>query len=104
MSASATTALLASSAAAPLDLLELWRAALFTTASVAAPFLLATLAVGLVVAVVQTATQLQESVLVFAPKLAAALIVVGIAGHWMIDRLEAFSLRAFSYAAEERQW
>jgi flagellar biosynthesis protein FliQ len=89
---------------APPDLLELWRAALVTTASVAAPFVLATLAVGLVVAVVQTATQLQESVLVFAPKLLAALLVAGLAGHWMLDRLEAFSLRAFGYAAEEQRW
>lgn len=83
------------------DLLELWRAALVTTATVAAPFVLAALAVGLVVAVVQTATQLQESVLVFAPKLAAALLVAAFAGHWLMDQLQTFTLRSFSHAAGE---
>jgi flagellar biosynthesis protein FliQ len=89
------------------DLLELWRAALATTATVVAPFVLAALAVGLLVAIVQTATQLQESVLVFAPKLAAALLVAALAGHWLLDRLQTFTLRSFSHAAEtaeEARW
>jgi len=81
------------------ELLELWRAALTTTAMVAAPFVLAALLVGLVVAVVQTATQLQESVLVFAPKLAAALLVAALGGHWLLDQLQTFTLRSFSHAA-----
>ncbi len=86
------------------DLLELWRAALTVAAWAVAPFLLATLAVGLVVAVVQTATQLQESVLVFAPKLAAALLVAALAGHWILDRLQTFTVRSFTHAAEVETW
>lgn len=82
------------------DLLELWRAALVTATTVVAPFVLAALAVGLLVAIVQTATQLQESVLVFAPKLAAALLVTALAGHWLLDRLQTFTLRSFSHAAQ----
>jgi flagellar biosynthesis protein FliQ len=82
------------------DLLELWRGALATTAIVAAPFVLAALLVGLVVAVVQTATQLQESVLVFAPKLAAALLVAALAGHWLLDQLQTFTLRSFAHVVE----
>lgn len=107
MSALATTAAaaahLALAASSP-DLLELWRAALIAAASVAAPFVLVSLAVGLLVAVLQTATQLQESVLVFAPKLAAALLVAALAGHWMLDRLQGFSLRAWSHAGEVEPW
>lgn len=83
------------------DLLELWRAALITAATVVAPFVLAVLAVGIVVAIIQTATQLQESVLVFAPKLAAALLVTAVAGHWLLDRMQTFTLRSFSHAAAE---
>lgn len=86
------------------DLLELWRAALTVAATAVAPFVLAALAVGLVVAVLQTATQLQESVLVFGPKLAAALLVAALAGHWILDRLQTFTLRSFTYAAEVRTW
>jgi flagellar biosynthetic protein FliQ len=77
------------------SLLDLWRGALSVTVSVAAPFLVAGLVVGLTVAVFQTATQLQESVLTFVPKLAAALLVIALAGHWMLDRLGRFATQSF---------
>ncbi|HEV7557365.1 MAG TPA: flagellar biosynthetic protein FliQ [Kofleriaceae bacterium] len=82
------------------NVLDLWRNALTTTATVAAPFLIATLVVGLTVAVVQTATQLQESVLTFVPKLAAALMVIALCGHWMLDRLGQFTIAAFTAQTE----
>jgi flagellar biosynthetic protein FliQ len=82
------------------SLLDLWRAALLVCVEVAAPFLVIGLAVGLAVAVVQTATQLQESVLTFVPKLAAALIVIGLAGHWMLDRLGRFTVAAFTSSTQ----
>jgi flagellar biosynthesis protein FliQ len=72
-------------------LLDLWRNALQVTVTVSAPFLLACLGVGLVVAVIQTATQLQESVLTFVPKLGAALLVIALAGHWCLDELSKFT-------------
>lgn len=77
-------------------LLDLWRNALTVTVSVAAPFLLVALAAGLAVAILQTATQLQESVLTFVPKLAAALLVLALAGNWMLDRLGRFTTQAFT--------
>ncbi|MEZ4363632.1 MAG: flagellar biosynthetic protein FliQ [Kofleriaceae bacterium] len=86
------------------ELLELWRGGLMVAAAVAAPFVLAALAVGLVMAIVQTATQLQESVLVFAPKLAAALLVLLIAGSWCLDRLQAYALWSFTSAAGGGPW
>lgn len=72
-------------------ILDLWRTALQVICTVSAPFLLACLGVGLVVAVIQTATQLQESVLTFVPKLGAALLVIGLAGHWCLDELSKFT-------------
>jgi flagellar biosynthesis protein FliQ len=83
----------------PGDLIDLWRGALTVTATVVGPFVLAMLAVGIVVAVFQTATQLQESVLVFAPKLAAAAIIVLLAGHWFLDRLQLYTQESFGHAA-----
>ena len=80
----------------PDSLLDLWRSALMTVVTVSAPFLLVGLAVGLTVAVIQTATQLQESVLTFVPKLAAALVVLALAGHWMLDKLGNFAVAAFT--------
>jgi flagellar biosynthesis protein FliQ len=81
------------------SLLDLWRAALTCAAEIAAPFLLIGLAVGLTVAVLQTATQLQESSLTFIPKLAVALIVLALAGHWMLDKLGRFATAAFQSSA-----
>jgi len=80
----------------PDSLLDLWRSALMTVVTVSAPFLIVGLAVGLTVAVIQTATQLQESVLTFVPKLAAALVVLALAGHWMLDKLGNFTVAAFT--------
>jgi flagellar biosynthesis protein FliQ len=82
------------------SLLDLWRNALTVVVAVSAPFLIAGLVVGLVVAVVQTATQLQEAILTFVPKLAAALLVIALAGHWMLDRLGRFTTAAFTAQTE----
>jgi len=84
------------------SLLDLWRTALVVTCTVSAPFLLVGLAVGLAVAIIQTATQLQESVLTFVPKLAAALVVIALAGNWMVDRLGRFTTEAFTAQTEAR--
>ncbi len=76
--------------------LDLWRSALTVAAVVSAPFLVVGLIVGLAVAIIQTATQLQESVLTFVPKLAAALVVIALGGHWALDKLGRFTTAAFT--------
>lgn len=81
-------------------LLDLWRTALTTSAEVAAPFVLVGLGVGLVIAILQTATQLQESALTFVPKLGVALVVLALGGHWMLDKLGHFTVAAFESSAE----
>ena len=73
------------------SLLDLWRTALTIAAEVSAPFLVIGLVIGLTIAIVQTATQLQESALTFVPKLAVALVTLALAGHWMLDKLGNFA-------------
>ncbi|HEY0991300.1 MAG TPA: flagellar biosynthetic protein FliQ [Kofleriaceae bacterium] len=82
------------------SLLDLWRNAMTVVVAVSAPFLIAGLVVGLAVAVVQTATQLQETILTFVPKLAAALLVIALAGHWMLDKLGRYTTAAFTAQIE----
>ncbi len=84
------------------SLLDLWRSALTVTVAVSAPFMIAGLAVGLVVAVLQTATQLQETILTFVPKLAAALLVMALGGHWILDKLGRFTTEAFTAQTQPR--
>jgi len=50
---------------------DLWRGALMTIVTVAAPFVILALVVGLTMSIVQAATQLQENVLSFVPKIVA---------------------------------
>lgn len=82
------------------SLLDLWREALEVVVALSAPFLIAGLVVGLLVAILQTATQLQESILGFVPKLGVALIVIMLGGHWALDRLGKFTTSAFTAQTE----
>jgi flagellar biosynthesis protein FliQ len=54
------------------------------------PLLLAGLVVGLVVSVFQAVTQIQEQTLAFIPKILAIVVVVVVAGPWMLDQLVAY--------------
>lgn len=83
--------------------LDLWREAIEVIVTLATPFLVTALVIGLLVALLQTATQLQESILGFVPKLAAALIVMLLAGHWALDRLNKFTTTAFTAHVEPQR-
>lgn len=61
--------------------------------TVAAPMLLAVLVVGLVVSVVQAATQINEATLSFVPKMIAAVLVMAFAGPWMLTMLVEYIQR-----------
>jgi flagellar biosynthetic protein FliQ len=62
----------------------------------AGPILLVTLAVGLGIGLLQSATQLQEQTLTFVPKLAGVALVLVLAGHWMLTQIIGFTTNLFS--------
>jgi len=64
----------------------LWKAVL-----VSAPMLLTVLLVGLLVSVLQVVTQIQEMSLTFIPKLLASVVVMVVAGPWMLSQLVSYS-------------
>jgi flagellar biosynthesis protein FliQ len=68
--------------------------------AVAGPILLSSLAVGLVVSVLQAATQINEPTLTFLPKLAVATLIMIVAGPWMLDQLLGFTRSVFDLAAQ----
>ena len=61
--------------------------------TVAAPMLITVLVVGLVVSVLQAATQINEATLSFVPKVVAAVVVLAVAGPWMLATLTAYLQR-----------
>lgn len=56
----------------------------------AGPVMLAMLAVGLVVGVFQAATQINDPAVGFLPRFVAALLVLWLAGPWVVERMAAF--------------
>jgi flagellar biosynthetic protein FliQ len=72
---------------------QLFGELLVNAANIAAPLLICTLLVGLVVSVLQVVTQIQETSLTFIPKLIAAVLVLVVAGPWMLKRLAEYATR-----------
>jgi flagellar biosynthesis protein FliQ len=60
---------------------------------VSAPVLIVILVVGLVVSVFQAATQINEATLSFVPKIIAAVVVLAVAGPWMMTTLVEYLQR-----------
>ncbi len=58
--------------------------ALWVTMLIAAPLLLSALAVGLLVGMFQAATQINEMTMSFIPKLLVLVLVLVLAGPWML--------------------
>jgi flagellar biosynthetic protein FliQ len=74
---------------------ELGGQALMLAAKLGAPILLTALAVGLLVGILQTATQLQEATLTFVPKFIAVGVVLLVAGNWMLSSAVTFTHELF---------
>ena len=72
---------------------------LWVTALVAAPVLLDSLAVGLVVGVIQAATSVNEQTLTFVPKLAVIALVLVVFGASMLGLIGDFTQEIFEQIA-----
>jgi flagellar biosynthetic protein FliQ len=77
----------------PESVMTIGRHALELTLLVSAPLLLAALAVGILVSVFQAATQINETTLSFIPKLIAILVMLVLAGPWMITMMVDYMRR-----------
>jgi flagellar biosynthesis protein FliQ len=68
---------------------------LWNTFVIAAPILLATLAVGLLISVFQVTTQLQEITLSYVPKLLVVGFLLLAIGPWMMGRVTQFAIALY---------
>lgn len=66
--------------------------AIFVAMEIAAPALISTLLVGLVVSIIQAATQINEQTLTFIPKIIVLSIALAIAGPWIIQTMMDFTI------------
>jgi flagellar biosynthetic protein FliQ len=77
----------------PETIITLGQRTLETTTFVSAPLLLASLVVGMLIALFQAATQLNEMTLSFVPKLIVIVVVLLLAGPWMLELLMNFTVQ-----------
>ena len=75
----------------PETVMTIGRHALELTVMLAAPLLLVTLAVGLLVGIFQAATQINEMTLSFIPKLLAMAATLLLFGPWMLGQLIGYT-------------
>ena len=77
------------------DLVNLIQQGVFEILKVTAPILGAALIVGLIVAIFQATTSIQEQTLTFVPKLFALLGVLVLLGVWILSSIEQYTIRIF---------
>ncbi len=79
----------------PESVIGLGQHALMVTTMLAAPLLLAALIVGVVIGMLQAATQINEATLSFIPKLLVVVVTLFATGHWMLQTLMDYTRSLF---------
>ena len=72
------------------DVTMITREALYTIVITAAPVLVVSLVVGLIVSIFQTITSIQEQPLTFVPKILSIFAVLILLGHWMLNNMVGY--------------
>ena len=78
------------------DVVQICNQGLYVICITAAPVLLVSLVVGLVVSIFQTVTSIQEQTLTFVPKVLAIFIAIIILGHWMLNKMTEYMIGLWS--------
>jgi flagellar biosynthetic protein FliQ len=77
------------------EVLAICQEAIMVTLKLAAPLLIVSIVIGLVVAIFQAATQIHEQTLTFVPKVLAIALLLLVLGSWMITLFSDFVRRLF---------
>ena len=70
--------------------------ALYLIIKTAAPILLVSLVIGLVISIFQTVTSIQEQTLTFVPKIVCVFLAIMVLGHWMMNGMSGFMINLWS--------
>lgn len=74
---------------------DIAREGLWLIIKCAAPLLLVSLLVGLIVSIFQTVTSIQEQTLSFVPKILSIFITLMLCGGWIMDNIVTFMTHLF---------
>jgi flagellar biosynthetic protein FliQ len=78
------------------DVVAIGLQAMIVGAKLSAPILLTALAIGFVISLFQSVTQIQEVTLSFVPKLIGVGVVLLISGNWMLGTMVTFTQELFA--------
>lgn len=82
------------------DVVMLLREGILQILMLVAPVLGAALVIGLVVAIFQATTSIQEQTLTFAPKFFVILAVIALLGGWMFTSMREYTVALFTMISE----
>ena len=74
--------------------------ALQTMIYLAGPVLMAAMAVGIVISILQAITQINEQTLTFVPKMVAVIITLVVMAPWMLKIMQEYAISIFGGAGE----
>ena len=77
------------------DVTLLLQRGVFEVLMIASPLLISALTVGLVVAILQATTSIQEQTLTFVPKVFAILLMLAFLGGWMFSSMRDYTMELF---------
>ena len=77
------------------DVTTIVRGGIFQVLIIAGPMLVSALVVGLVIAILQATTSIQEQTLTFVPKIVVILTVLALLGGWMFASLRDYTIQLF---------
>ena len=81
------------------QVMEIMKEAMLVAFEIAGPLLIISIAVGLLVAIFQEATQIHEQTLTFVPKLIVIALVLLALGSWMSKVMNEFVVELFAIMA-----
>ena len=78
------------------SVIALAQEALMTAIMIAAPILLVSLVIGMLISVFQAMTQINEVTLTFVPKILGVFAVSAVLGPWMVGTMVGYTHRLFA--------
>lgn len=68
-------------------IIDIAREVVWVIVKTAAPLLLVSLIIGLIISIFQTITSIQEQTLTFVPKFLAIMLIIVLCGSWMLNNM-----------------
>ena len=78
------------------DVVRIVSQGLFLVIKLAAPILLISLIIGLLISIFQTVTSIQEQTLTFVPKIVCVFLGLMLLGHWMLTNMRDYMVELWA--------